>query len=72
VLASLTFDLDIDPEQAEAMKLVISGLSDNQICERLGITSKQLDGRFVALKLEKGIDLVQATRGRLVTWDFQR
>ena len=58
-------------KSGDAIKFLIAGLSDYR-CERPGSMSRQLDDRLILLKLEKGIDLVQATRVRLVSWEFHR
>lgn len=71
-LADVTFSVELTRREIEAVRLVIRGASNEQIAEELGVPIHLLEKNFRELHLDGELNLIDATRAGLVTWDFHQ
>lgn len=71
-LADATFSVELNRKEIEALRCVIRGLSNEQIAEELGIPIHILELNFREMHTEGELNLIEATRAGLVTWNFHQ
>jgi hypothetical protein len=70
VKATVTFDVELTSKESRAVDLLQQGFSTGQAAVRMKISLDEVEDILRGIRLDKPLNLVDATRDRRVSWVF--
>jgi hypothetical protein len=70
VKATVTFDVELAPKEARALELLQRGNTTGKVARSMGMSLDKIEELLAGIKLDKPLDLVEATRDRRISWEF--